>query len=402
VRPLSLLDRKLPQYLDVTTPAVQNPGAGVPTAPPRLANLGQSVKKREGDEPTNRTVISSYAFPRSDLYESPLRCMALPLMASTANEQTVQNLKGTVTYGPSASPTTPLAVNSSRQLDVSYHVATGADSKASITLPDSSKILMASGSEVQLTKFDVGADKIPSVVVALNAGSKVRFTVEHPNGAKADYSFSTATGQIAVRGTEGDINFPGPGQLQVNVYALSNPAFPVQVTLVNGQVFTLAAGQALVVTTAATSIVGTVTALSHTMFTPFAELGAPVNASGLGIAGAGAGGAAGGAGAAAGGAAAGGVATGAAVAGVAAVGAATAVVTSNSKNPTPAPTASSQPTQPPSSPTPQPSTTSVPIVISGKPEHTPAPGAPPVAGPPAIGPQAAGAGHPGARPSPRP
>ena len=104
---------------------------------------------------------------------------------------------------------------------------------------------------------------------------KMRFTVEHPSGAQADYQFQTTTGQIAVRGTVGDIFANPTGGLQVNVYALSNPALPVQVTLVNGQVFTLAAGQSLVATAAAGAVTASVTGVTQSMFTPFSELGAP-------------------------------------------------------------------------------------------------------------------------------
>jgi hypothetical protein len=199
---------------------------------------------------------------------------------------------------------------------------------------------------------------------------KMRFTVNHPNGAKADYTFTTATGQIAVRGTIGDIA-ANPGGLQVNVYALSTPSLPVQVTLVNGQVFTLAAGQSLVATAAAAgAVTASVTGVSQSMFTPFSELGAPANAGSLGITSAAG---------AAGGAAAGGAGATAAIAGgaVAAAAVTTAVVnTNNASSPSPAPT--TPPTATPS-PSPQPSTTSVPITVNHAP---PAPG------------------RPGARPSP--
>jgi hypothetical protein len=186
---------------------------------------------------------------------------------------------------------------------------------------------------------------------------KMRFTVNHPSGAKANYQFSTATGQIAVRGTIGDIFAQPGGGLQVNVYALSDPTLPVQVTLVNGQVFTLAAGQSLVATAAAGAVTASVTAVSQSMFVPFTELGAPANAGALGIT-AGAGVA--GAGAAA-------ATTTAIVAGaVGAAAAATVISNSNNSSPSPAPTPTSTP-----SPTPQPSTTSVPITVNKATPHLP-------------------------------
>jgi hypothetical protein len=253
---------------------------------------------------------------------------------------------------------------------------------------------MGQNSSVQLVQFnqtDIAHAKFAVI-------GKVRFTVQHPNGAQADYTFQTSTGQIAVRGTEGDFNAPQTGGLQVNVYSVSNPQLPVQVTLANGQVFTLTAGQALVVTAAAGALVGAVSAVSNSLFTPFSEFGAPANASSMGIAttttaaGTGTAGAAGAA-------ASTGVATTAAAAAVVGTGIAASVVTSNQNNPTPAP--STQPSsQPTLSPSPQPSSTSVPIVISGKGNNGNAAPKPPVAAPGVPGPESQI--HPGARPSPLP
>ncbi|MGD0968460.1 MAG: FecR family protein [Candidatus Aquilonibacter sp.] len=288
----------------------------------------------------------------------------LPVAASPADtDKTLQNVKGSVTYGADPTPKTTLAVHGNTTLNNNDYAATGANSLATITLPDSSQVEMASNSSVQMQSFNNIANVNTAKFVVVG---KMRFTVNHPNGAKADYTFSTATGQIAVRGTIGDIA-ANPSGLQVNVYALSNPALPVQVTLVNGQVFTLAAGQSLVATAAAAgAVTASVTGVSQSMFTPFSELGAPANAGSLGITStvAGASGAAGGAAGA----------TGAIVGGAAAAAAVTTVVVSNSaSSPSPVPTAT------PASPAPSPSTTSVPITVNHAP---PAPG------------------RPGARPSP--
>lgn len=287
----------------------------------------------------------------------------LPIVASPADtDKTLQNVKGTVTYGVDKSPKTPLAVKANATLNNNDYASTGAESLATITLPDSSQIEMASNSSVQMVSFNQTDIATARFVVV----GKMRFTVNHPQGAKADYQFSTATGQIAVRGTVGDIA-ANPSGLQVNVYALSNPTLPVQVTLVNGQVFTLAAGQSLVATAAAAgAVTASVTGVSQSMFTPFSELGAPANAGSLGITATGTAAGAGAAGAAAG--------TTAAVAagGLAAAAAVTTVVNGNSKTPTPAPTATTL------QPQPSPSTTSVPITVNhapGRPGARPTPGA---------------------------
>jgi len=298
----------------------------------------------------------------------------MPLSASPADSsKTLQNVKGSVTYGPGNPPPNKLAIKAQATLSDNDYALTGPESLATITLPDSSQIEMGSSASVQMVSFnqtDIAHAKF--VVVG-----KMRFTIQHPAGAKADYQFQTTTGQIAVRGTVGDI-FAQPSGMQVNVYALSNPALPVQVTLVNGQVFTLAAGQSLVVTGVAGALTGSVTAVSQSMFTPFSELGAPANAGSLGIT-------AGAAGAGAAGAGAAGIAAGAAAA------AAAVTTISNNNAATPAPTA----TPTPAPPVPSPSTTSVPITVTSKtaaPRATPPPMLPPAPGP----------HFPGARPTPGP
>jgi hypothetical protein len=294
---------------------------------------------------------------------------AMPLSASSADtDKTLQNVKGNVSYGASATaPDHKLAPKAQAAINDADYAVTGPDSLATISLPDSSQISMASNSSVQMTSFNQSDIAHAKFLVV----GKIRFNVNHPNGAKADYTFTTTTGQIAVRGTIGDI-FSGPQGLQVNVYAASQP---VQVTLVNGQVFSLAAGQSLVATTAAGAITATTTAVSQSVMSPFSELGntAGVSSSGT-VSAAGATGAsgAGGAGAAAGGAASGAAAgTTAAIAGGAvAAGAAAATIANSSSTTAPAPTAT-----PTIAPSPSPSTTSVPITV-GHPSPQPIRGIP--------------------------
>jgi hypothetical protein len=267
-----------------------------------------------------------------------------PLGASPqAADKSVTAVKGTVTAGQGSQtqpPTKQLPLNTHVSLSDTDWVATHAASQGVIQLPDSSLVTVGQLSNVQLTSFDGTSATATFVVVG-----KVRFQVKHPQGAAANYKFSTDTGQIAVRGTVGDI-FSGPQGLQVNVYSLSDPTLPVQVTITStGQVFTVGAGQSLVVTSVAGTATGSVTQVTNNLFHPFEEFGAPDNAAALGITGAGAA-----SGAAAGTAA--GIAAGAAAA-------AGIVITSNAKTPAPSATAT------PPIPSPTPSTTSVPITVTG-------------------------------------
>ena len=161
---------------------------------------------------------------------------AIALTARAAGDKSLENMRGSVSYGPSPVSSQTLALNSHTVLSDNDYAITGADSLAGIGLPDSSRVLVGSESKVQLALFDQAESTKAKFVVV----GKVRFIVEHPSGAKADYTFQTPTGQVAVRGTEGDIESEN-GQLRVNVYEVCDPNAPVTVTTSNGQRFSLVA-----------------------------------------------------------------------------------------------------------------------------------------------------------------
>lgn len=312
---------------------------------------------------------------------------AMPLVVSSADsDKVLQNIKGSVTYQPASGSKQPLAPRASIPLSDNTVASTGGASEASISLPDSSQVLIGQNSTVTLGSFnqtDIANAKF--VVVG-----KVRFKVQHVGGARANYTFQTSTGQIAVRGTEGDISSNANG-LQVNVYELGNPDLPVQVTLNNGRVFVLHAGQSLVATAAGAAVAASVGALSQSTFAPFAEFGAPANASALGITAATT--------------ATTTAATTAAASGIATTTAAVAATTAVAAGVVSSSTGSSTPQPSPTpSPVPTPATTPVPIVIQGNPvggapavptapivTHPGIPGAP--VGAPHL-PTGAGPGHP--------
>lgn len=164
--------------------------------------------------------------------------------ASAASDKTLQNVKGSVAYSTAAGGAeTPIAPKSSIALDDHYTAVTGANSQGAIGLPDSSRVLVGQNTRVTLNSFN----QTDIAHASFEVVGKVRFTIQHPAGARADYTFHTGTTQIAVRGTEGDISFdPATGTLQVNCYELTDPMLPVQITFADGSVFTLNAGQALI------------------------------------------------------------------------------------------------------------------------------------------------------------
>ena len=166
--------------------------------------------------------------------------IALPVRA--ADDKELQNMKGSVSYQRPSAASTPLAPNATIVLGDKDVAITGTSSLAGVTLPDSSQVLVGSQSKVELGFFNQ-TDIATAKFILFNG--KVRFTVRHPQGAKASYTFITPTASIAVRGTQGDIE-SSSDDLRVNVYEVCDPSEPVTVTTKDGRSFDLNAGQSLV------------------------------------------------------------------------------------------------------------------------------------------------------------
>src|SRR5262249_16461754 len=151
--------------------------------------------------------------------------------SAAAGDKQLSNVHGEVTYvsyGDGSSH--PLAPSASVALQDDDVAKTGARSMGTILLPDSSRIILPSETPGKLDVFD-GVDASAHFVVAQG---KLRFRVEHPQGARANYTFTTPTGNIAVRGTEGDISVDALDGVRVNVYKLGDSTEPVKVTMITG------------------------------------------------------------------------------------------------------------------------------------------------------------------------
>ncbi len=160
-----------------------------------------------------------------------------------ADDKSLQNVKGSVAYQSPNKAAVPLGINATIPLADSDYAITGASSLAALNLPDSSQVLVGSESKVQLAFFN-GQPTAGAKFVIYDG--TVRFAVRHPKGAKADYTFTTGTASVAVRGTQGDIGLDRSGALRVNVYELCDPNKPVVVTTKGGGTYALIAGQSLV------------------------------------------------------------------------------------------------------------------------------------------------------------
>ena len=171
-------------------------------------------------------------------------CIGLVLArpAVAGDDKQLQSQKGTVSYQVPNGKAVPISVNASVGLADKDFAITGGSSLAQVTLPDSSLVMVGSDTKVQLAFFNQTQIATAKFVVF---NGRVRFAVKHPAGAKANYTFSTATATVGVRGTEGDIEYAPDGSLRVNVYEVCSPDAPVVVTTHGGKVFDVRPGQSL-------------------------------------------------------------------------------------------------------------------------------------------------------------
>jgi hypothetical protein len=193
--------------------------------------------------------------------------------ADAGGERTLQNLHGSVSYVTGDGvPAHVLAPSASTVLADDDVARTGAASMAAIVMSDSSQILMASNSVLKLDTFSQ-TDIAHAHFVIFDG--KMRFRVSHPAGARADFTFTTPTGQIGVRGTEGDIAVDPFDGVRMNVYHLSDPALPVHVTMIDGSTYDIGGGQKIWMRWTSGKLVARVTPLSKGELNRFSELGQP-------------------------------------------------------------------------------------------------------------------------------
>jgi hypothetical protein len=192
-------------------------------------------------------------------------CIGLLLAGpALADNKQLQSQKGNVSYQVPNGKPIALSVNASVGLADRDYAITGGASLAQVTLPDSSQVLVGSDSKVQLSFFN--QSQIASAKFVVFNG-KVRFAVRHPQGAKANYTFSTATATVGVRGTEG-----------VNVYEVCNPNAPVVVTTTGGSRYDVNPGQSLLAQTIGGVVQAQVMTLTQQIIDQFSpDFGIPTN-----------------------------------------------------------------------------------------------------------------------------
>ena len=200
-----------------------------------------------------------------------------PLAAGADGEKQLTNVKGKVSYEKSGNSARTLVPAASINLSDGDVTVTGDQSTARITLPDSSRVTIASASRVEMSFFN--QSDVANAKFVVYQG-RTRFNVEHPAGQKANYTFSTPTAQIAIRGTEGDIGIDG-NELSINVYHLGDPNAPVEVTFTtgdqNGKTIKLVGGQSLVATLVNGIIQQKIDKINQAAIDKFNDLGVPTS-----------------------------------------------------------------------------------------------------------------------------
>ncbi len=197
----------------------------------------------------------------------------LPARADDA-DKILTNVKGSVGYEHDG--TAHVLVPSVRHPLIDADIATTQSaSQAQLALPDSSLVTLGADTRVQMAFFN--QTDVANAKFIVYQG-KTRFEVQHPAGARANYVFSTPTSQIAVRGTEGDIDVEGD-DLTLNVYNSNTAGAAVEVTFTAGDkagtTIKVLPGQSLIANLVNGVIQTQISAITQAALDRFAELGIP-------------------------------------------------------------------------------------------------------------------------------
>ena len=181
--------------------------------------------------------------------------LALALSASGARagsgDKELSRVKGSVGYqSGNDAPFKPIFGR--QNLGDDAYAVTKSRSLAVLKLVDSSEIDIGENTIVQVGAFQAASSGKQNSI-ALNNGA-LHFKIRRPAGGQSNYTFTTPTSQIAVRGTEGFL-ITGPTGTQVVCTVCTIGDVTVQT---GTQTVTLVSGQTLIVSGAANSI-GTAT-----------------------------------------------------------------------------------------------------------------------------------------------
>jgi hypothetical protein len=174
-----------------------------------------------------------------------------PVSPDTGDKQ-LARVKGVVGY--QASDTSPFkAIFGQFDLPDDAYAVTKPNGQAVLRLKDSSEIDIGENTKVQVGQFNSVTSGGQNSIALLNGA--LHFNIRHPVGGQSNYKFTTATSQIAVRGTEAFL-VAGASGTQVACVSCAVGDVTVQV---GNQTISLVTGQtATIVGTSAATAVATV------------------------------------------------------------------------------------------------------------------------------------------------
>jgi hypothetical protein len=200
--------------------------------------------------------------------------------AGAASQKELQSVRGEVGVSPAKDGAFKRIFGKSVVADDTYAV-THAASRGLVVLEDSSQVALGPNTSVLFGRLNAAGN---GSTIVLDGGA-MRFDVKHPAGAASNYTFRTATSQIAVRGTMGlyarDANGDTISCLQCDPGDVTVTAGGKDYPLTTGQtlfvsllgIVTLGATTAAVLQTFASSGLST-SATSQTAFGPASGLAA--------------------------------------------------------------------------------------------------------------------------------
>jgi hypothetical protein len=159
---------------------------------------------------------------------------------AASGDKQLARIKGIVGYQPGANAPFK-AIFGRLDLPDDALAVTQGGAQAVLRLKDSSEIDIGENTKVQVGAFNaVDTGKTNEILLQ---GGALHFNIRHPEGGQSNYRFTTATSQIAVRGTEGFL-ISGASGTQVVCVACAAGDVTVQT---GSQVTTIVSGQTAVV-----------------------------------------------------------------------------------------------------------------------------------------------------------
>jgi hypothetical protein len=238
----------------------------------RLRQTAPTQQPLVSHKPTSRSSILGIVSRNSVLALCAGFALVTAVALASAQDKVLENLKGVVRYESAGVAARDLALNGTVGVSDRNILSTGSESLGKLTLPDSSTITLGGDTRVELSRFDLS--NVAHAAFVLYSG-KTRFAVNHPKGALANYTFKTPVGEIAVRGTQGDISVDIQDGMRLNVYHLGENNQPVTLDTIYGEHFTLHGGEKVWVRWQNGKLVGRQTVLSRAEVDRFGEFGPP-------------------------------------------------------------------------------------------------------------------------------